>query len=160
MAASWTTQNGIVVTADTTNPVKGSTVVEDSIRYQVADGFMRAEYRYEQSNAGTAGSGAYRMRLPTGWQFDPYVTFVTDIADSSTFARGALLGSDVIGNNGASGIYHGVLLARDASTFSLLLQGPSAVSMATGQLVDEAFFGFGIAGLKLRCSLSVPVIPV
>lgn len=85
-------QTTIAITATITGPTKG-TIVKDRIRYRRDGEFLEAEYFFEQSSGGTAGSGEYLFALPTGLSADlTKVTAHTGAAGNamitSTIGRG------------------------------------------------------------------------
>ena len=59
----------MVINALTTNPTKG-TVSLDEARWRRVGDSMEIRYSYEQTAAGTAGSGIYLFQIPVGYTID------------------------------------------------------------------------------------------
>jgi hypothetical protein len=59
----------LTITGATTNPTKG-TIVYDRIWWRRVGDTMEIRVEYEQSTAGTAGSGEYRVAVPGGYSVD------------------------------------------------------------------------------------------
>jgi hypothetical protein len=75
--------SGITIGATTTAPTKG-TIVSDRMIVERIENLLFADYQYQQSSAGSAGSGQYLFTLPNGLSFDTSVitpfTGVSDVA--------------------------------------------------------------------------------
>jgi hypothetical protein len=66
--SDWTSFT-MVVTGSTTNPTKGTASIDEARWRRVGDS-MEIVYTYDQSGAGTTGSGDYLFALPTGYSID------------------------------------------------------------------------------------------
>jgi hypothetical protein len=60
----------MIVTATTTDPVKGTTTVDRAVWYRVDEIFMLIRWDYQQSGAGSAGNGTYLFAIPEGYTID------------------------------------------------------------------------------------------
>jgi len=69
---AYTNAGTITIGATTTAPTKG-TIVTDRIMASRKGQRLQAKFQYEQSTAGTAGSGDYLFTLPSGLSFDSNV---------------------------------------------------------------------------------------
>jgi len=67
--SDWTYGGTVTIRGSTSNPTKG-TVVEDKFYYRRVGDSLEVNFAYEQSSAGSAGSGNYEFVLPNGWQID------------------------------------------------------------------------------------------
>lgn len=103
----YTNAGTITIGATTTAPTKG-TVVTDRVWASRDGQRLLAEYQYEQSTAGTAGSGDYLFTLPNGLSFDStIVSFYTGEAGgtnglTSASAQKSLVGYGHIGTGGTA----------------------------------------------------------
>lgn len=83
----WRNAGAMTVTAETTNPSKGVPILDRVLwRRQGADLHLR--YEYEQTTAGTAGTGLYRFAypaLPLAVTHDP--NFTAEYGATDTIAR-------------------------------------------------------------------------
>jgi len=59
----------MIIDAVTTTPTKG-TIVVDSARWRRVGDSMEIHYDYRQTGAGSAGSGTYLFKMPTGYSID------------------------------------------------------------------------------------------
>lgn len=66
---AWIDGGATTITATTTNPTKG-TIVRDKVWWRRVGDTLDMRVEYEQSAAGTAGSGDYLFALPAGLSFD------------------------------------------------------------------------------------------
>ena len=92
----------ITITATTTPPTKG-TIVTDRVIHSRFGNRMLAEYQYQHSTAGSAGTGDYIFTLPDGKSFDTAVVnlYTGDIGGN---AANAELNKSYIGSGTASAI--------------------------------------------------------
>jgi len=65
----WVDSGAITITGSTTNPTKGTTT-KDSAKWRRVGDSMEILYEFAQSTAGTAGSGDYRLGIPSGFTID------------------------------------------------------------------------------------------
>lgn len=65
----WVNSGASVITATTTAPTKG-TIVRDNVYWRRVGDSMEIRLEFEQSSAGTAGSGSYLLTIPGGYQID------------------------------------------------------------------------------------------
>lgn len=77
---AWIGPSNISLTASVSNPTKGSASV-DTIWYRREGNTMICRVAYKQTGVGSAGSGAYFLGVPAGWQIDAnYVTLDTNVS--------------------------------------------------------------------------------
>lgn len=65
----WFDSGVITITGSTTNPTKGTTT-KDSAKWRRVGDSMEILYEFAQSTAGVAGSGDYRLGIPSGFTID------------------------------------------------------------------------------------------
>lgn len=142
----------ITFTATTTNPTKG-TVLTDNVVWFREGKYALISYNYEQSTAGTNGSGAYLMSLPTNLSFDntfANVSYNTTAAGTNDAQGAGVLQSSMSSARGAntagqSGFAH----MRDATTFYV---------SSEGGLWGSAFVGgFSTASFRFAGWVKVPI---
>ena len=129
---------GITVEAVTTDPTKGTTLI-DQIEYsQIGDkGFFI--YRYEQDSAGLIGSGDYLYSLPDDLEFSDDVKFYTGAAstlqadDVITSAYGQVYSR----NSGAVGV-DGFIIPYDSRRFRVMV----SIFNSTVQVQTSGFYSF------------------
>lgn len=104
----WVNAGGNTITATTTNPTKG-TIVVDSLFWRRVGGNAEIRIEYKQSAAGSAGSGDYLFALPSGISIDS--------------TRISAFYTTVIGNSTAPLPTSSVGFSHSASTASLVTGG-------------------------------------
>jgi hypothetical protein len=137
----------LTVTAVTSNPTKG-TVVVDRFLVSRRGQWIEALYQYQQSAAGSAGSGQYIWNLPSGYTFD--TNYITPFAGSSVYSTPTALSLAYVGTGSFSNPVSGVstlcrLYAYSSTSFRAVCLGTSADSAATQWAVSGAQFGFAEA---------------
>ena len=83
----------ITIGAITTAPTKGTTLT-DAVYYYVQNGVLFAHYEFDQTVAGTAGSGEYTFSLPNSYEINS--SWVQ--ADASDYKQ-ATIGMGMITNH-------------------------------------------------------------
>lgn len=88
LGANWSDTGGtILLDASITPPTKG-TVVIDRILYKKSGDTGMFRYEYQQSSAGTTGSGQYIYTLPMGLEFSDDVTLANSAMTSQSSHAG------------------------------------------------------------------------
>ncbi len=103
ISTPWTSYT-LVVGATTTPPTAG-TVVTNQAKWRRIGDSMEISYTFQQSSAGTAGTGAYLYPLPTGYTIDTTkLTLPTTLAAATTLNSGATsVGNGTIANQTVAG---------------------------------------------------------
>lgn len=153
-AASDTVNRGsITITADTTAPAKG-TIVTDQVLVTRQGNRALVEYNFQQSAAGTSGSGEYIISLPAGMSFDTNLLTPLgsgSVSDGSPIAlQKAYIGQGHIGNASARGPVS--IYAFTSNTFKVVAQNTYASYQAFG----SGQYGVG-AVLGFRFIIDAPV---
>ena len=92
----WISGGTISISGLTTSPTKG-TIVYDSVRYRRINlTTWEVEYNFSQSTAGTAGSGLYIFRLPSGITWGNGVLTTTSSDNETIIARTLITKGQVI----------------------------------------------------------------
>lgn len=100
----------------TLNTGTKGTIVTDRIISSRYGNRLKAEYQYEQSSAGTIGSGDYLFTLPSSLQFDTNeVVFYTGASANAAVPK-SIVGTSLINNTATPG-YLGYLVAYNATQF-------------------------------------------
>lgn len=147
----YTNTGTITITATTTNPTKG-TVVTDRI-FASRDGQrLIAEYQYQQSSGGSAGSGDYLFTLPYGLSFDSSIVgFYTGTNLNSTDISKAVVGY-ALPSDGSVISTTSALVAYDATRFRLLAMWGGS----NKAFINSTYFSLGSAqGYSMR--LNAPI---
>ena len=133
---AYTNAGAITIGATTTAPTKG-TITTDRIMASRKGQNLVADYQYEQSGAGTAGSGDYLYTLPSGLSFDTnIVAFQTGTLISVSNSARSIVGSARCADT-STATQGGYLVAYDSTRFR-------AVCNYTG---NTSFIGSGNWGL-------------
>ena len=112
----WSTPTTITIDAVTTAPGKGTTS-RDRIIYRRDGRDMIIHFDYAQTTGGSAGSGSYLFKLPSGYLINYNIIDITTDVDSA----GA--GTNVVGNGGlfASSGSRSVISVKAYNTTSLTI---------------------------------------
>lgn len=152
-----TTQNGIVINATTTDPVKDTNSVLDQIIYDIQFGIMTAKYnlRFSDSPVGhSSGSGEYLWNLPTGWRFTSSVMKSTT-TNPVYNSLDCVLGSSsafISSSTTVANLYH--IIPYDNTRFRLMSAGTNgALSVIYNSNSNGAFTGFRDISITLICSV-------
>lgn len=150
----WINGGTITLTAVTTAPSKGATD-HDVIWWKRDGSDMLIRFEFEQTSAGSAGSGDYLVDLPTGYDIDTDVTSrdsgPTNDTRAATFGH-FRLGNTTNGESGAS-MYHGSVGAYDNNSFHFLM---STAANST-QHWSSAVLSMGNTAIILHGYARVPV---
>ena len=132
------------LTGTTTNPTRG-TNTETAYWRRVGDS-MEIQYSINQTAAGSAGSGAYRWSIPTGYTIDA--------------AKIDTSGSQSQGVCGSSAGYEGTLFyvgdAFVGSTTTIALQ--LASNSVTTTQASSTYLAFSNSTLRFSFSVKVPIV--
>lgn len=144
-------QNGITIGATTTAPTKGTTAVDRIVHSRVENRLI-AEYQYQQSSGGSAGSGDYLFTLPFGLSFDSSIVgFYTGASPNSTDISKAVVGY-ALPSDGSTISYTSALVAYDATRFRVLAMWGGS----NKGFIGNPYFNMSIAqGYSLR--LNAPI---
>ncbi len=129
------------ITATTTAPTKGSTVINDVVRAGQASGdHWRIKGEYKQTAAGAVGSGDYLFLMPNGLQFDPSKTSFYTVLNNgpNQWPSNVALGSATLSNNSFQGT--GVVIPYDATHFRIGV----IYDNTSGNGYDRGIFGAGV----------------
>lgn len=77
------------ITGSTSNPTKG-TIATDTGRWRRVGDTMEIEYEYRQTAAGSAGSGAYLLSIPSGYTIDTTKTGTATTTNLVTCGKGVI----------------------------------------------------------------------
>jgi len=147
---AYTNAGTITIGATTTAPTKG-TVVTDRIMASRKGQNLIAEYQYQQSAAGGAGSGFYLFSLPSGLSFDPnIVTYNTgsDVAPTTSF-----VGYGTVKDN-ATGVNVCSAQAYNATQFRIWCSN----SNGTGSnFISGAYFQLSNVSYSINIRLQAPI---
>jgi len=152
----WVSAGAITITAISANPTKG-TIVIDRVYWRRQGNDMLLDYRYEQSSAGTTGTGNYRFAIPGGFSVDttvcPLQAGTTNIID---YARGHVGRAQVSGGSTVSS-NDGICQVDTATTFRLFL-----IALSTTPAISTSILGSGTVAMNLNpwimsAQLRVPI---
>jgi hypothetical protein len=150
---AYTNAGTITIGATTTAPTKGTTVVDRIMASRKGQNLL-AKYQYEQSGAGSAGSGDYLFSLPSGLSFD--ANLITPYS-GGVGAQVSGLGKSVVGYGKASGditpSHSALLIAYDSTRFRVL------VTYSTGghSFVQNAAWSLGNSTASFSLNLDAPI---
>jgi hypothetical protein len=143
----------ITIGATTTAPTKGTTVVDKCIGKR-AGNIWQGEFRFEQSVAGTAGSGSYLITLPTGIVLDTTYISVTGTATLGLPSASNRVGNGVVFSSApALGMAAAVY---PFSTTQLIVYLQSTGGTAQGNW-SSTFFNINLT-TSAHLSVSIPVV--
>lgn len=147
----------INVGAITTPPTKGATVTLDKVSYGRFGDIGKFRYEYQQTSAGTIGSGHYLYSLPAGLEFDPTkVTFVTtavvdlDAIDAVKAGMGVAAIRILAGGASGSG---GFIIPYDATRFRVMQMNYFSIM----QPQSSAFFNYAESQLEYFIEFDAPI---
>jgi len=103
------------ITATTSNPTKGTIVIDNAQWRRIGDS-MQIYFQYAQSGGGAAGSGVYLFSLPTGYTIDTAKLTPSDRAER------AMVGPALIGNNDVTGGNPAIVQAYNSTNFAIVYQ--------------------------------------
>jgi len=130
------------ITADTTNPTKG-TIVIDAAYWQRVGKYMHIKYDYQQSAPGTNGNGYYSIGMPPGYQID---TTIQTLTTYKAVGYG-------MGYSTATAEYALIATAKTTTTFGILRQS------TTLAWVGSAVLSLGVVGITLySLDIRVPIL--
>lgn len=140
------------IDAATSNPTKG-TVARDEARWRRVGDSMEIEYNYRQTVAGTAGSGAYIFRLPTGYEID-----TTKLSLDGSVGTQSYVGSGLVGDADGPGpsIAMAYLAAFDSTGLRMFVHDETSASNDIDAVTD-AFFGLSTATVRYSFAVRVPI---
>lgn len=131
------------LTGATSNPTKG-TVVRDKAYWRRVGDTMEIRYEYQQSAAGSTGSGTYKFGLPSGYTID------TNKVTVSTTNIGVCLGPCHIFSSASGTAVYGAVEAYDTSNLML-------VTGTGGTPVSSTSFDLGAATVYYSFEARVPI---
>jgi hypothetical protein len=143
----WADAGPIQIGAVTTAPTKG-TISEDKVRWRQVGQDYEVEFTYQQSTAGTAGSGDYLVNLPSGIQFDSSQNFYTGTVGSVTnvSANAAVLSSTGNLTLGTGNTGYLTAIAYDSGRFRL--QGDNLYT--TRNVISSGFYPLSSASISYK----------
>ena len=162
LIGSWTLDGPTIIGATTTAPTKG-TLVNDFVRYRkIANREYQVQFMYNQSAAGTAGSGDYLFTLPAGLEFDltaPGQVIVTVTTDALRTAAipgapaGMLLASAATGFPYA---VTSVVVPYSATQFRVIAY--SSLGGSTGSLTPMGSAAYKLSETQISMNLDFSFI--
>jgi len=151
----WVDGGPTTITATTTNPTKG-TVVRDKTWWRRRGDGIEVRVEFEQSSAGTAGSGFYLIGVPGGFTIDLAKTAASNPGAAFVSRHSAMAGFGEFTGAGFSATIHAGLHVFDATRLWAL--GIEAAGAST----SDFFWSTPAAGMTLAYSLgfnfSVPIV--
>jgi len=141
-----------VIDAVTTNPTKGATR-EELCRWRRAGHNIEIDFFYEQTSAGTAGSGTYKFKLPEGLLGDTSV--VKADSGSSVTTRSSLVGKCMAVDSATLDPWQGVVTLFDAS--SLALQCVFSTGTPQARFASSALFTLSNVNMYYSFQASIPI---
>lgn len=156
---SYTIDGGtMTIGAVTTAPTKG-TVGTDRVSYYRMGRYMNASWRYNQSAAGSAGSGDYLVTIPGGWVIDtgiaPATTSASDLGTTDSLMPLQLVN--------ASGRWHTGTPNGASNTISVTPYNTTQfrvwIDFSSGEgNWGSGTFNFGITSLTANINVLIPVL--
>lgn len=138
------------ITGSTTNPTKGTTVTDRGMWRRVGDS-MELTYQYKQTVAGSAGSGAYYVSLPSGYTIDiNKLAYAASLNGSATGNCGTFQAT----GGGADPLLLGTVQASTSTTLGFYY-GTDAV--ATTYFGSASSGNFADTNLEWSFRCSVPI---
>ena len=164
LAIATTNAGATIITATTTNPVKGTTS-NDTVRIgRVGDhARIKVEYKQTAAGAGTTGTGDYLFALPNGLSFDSNkVTFFNTVTGGAgPWQMPAGLGSVAVSYSSASSTNAiGVVVPYDATHYRLAVQYGIANGTAGtgGGYVSAGLYPLTLAPLTYTADFDAPIV--
>lgn len=107
----WVDGGPLVLSATTTAPTKGGTIVVDKVWWRRNGENAEVRIEYRQTSAGVAGSGDYLFRMPSSLEIDTnkVTVYATVEGWNSNFLNNNTVGSSQ-GGNGANQFFGGVVV--------------------------------------------------
>jgi hypothetical protein len=142
----------LTITATTTAPGKGS-VQADSVVWRRIGNCAEIMYSYNQTSAGTAGSGDYIFALPSGLTADTsnLTLYTTVVGNGSPFKCTNVVGHGTASGNADSGII--TLSMYDSTHFRAFITTSSVV----GAICSVANQNLSVAVITYQFRLMVPI---
>jgi len=154
----WTDGGTNTITATTTNPTKGGTIVVDKVWYRRTGDSMqvRIEYRQNGGTAGNAGSGDYLFRVPGGFLIDTTkVTTYTTVEGNGTFRSNNCVGTGQILITDTQGPVCPVVY--DTQNVRLFSAGYTDGATPSRGVVSSAAFGLATSEVMYHAMYTVPI---
>jgi len=141
-----------VIDAETTNPTKGAAREERCVWRRVGQD-MEIRFFYEQTTAGTAGSGIYKFKIPVNQVADVGIVAPATNADISN--RPAVVGNGIaLDSTGADTLQHVVILF-DSSSLAML--GMFSNSTVFSRFAQSNLWSLGLSIASYSFRASVPI---
>ncbi len=151
----WLNAGPTTITATTTNPVKGTTVLDKTWWRRNGD-TMEVRVEYNQSAAGTAGSGDYLLSLPQGYEIDVTKLTLDNVVESSgPFTIHNNLGS--VSMTSGTSISVGTVSAYDSTKIRASNLYSDAASANGIGVWSSAWYNLTNADLCITMEFRVPV---
>ena len=139
----------LTIGATTTAPTLGTTPVNNA-QWRRVGGCMEVRYDFQQSTAGTAGSGNYLFPLPAGYSID--LTMVQGEA-----AYNATLGAAIARSGTTAG--SGIVQAYDATNLAIV--SDSATGPVFGTVagpISSTYYSLSASDVEWSFSALVPIV--
>jgi hypothetical protein len=141
----------ISVLGSTTNPTKGTVVVDD-LSWYLNGSMARIKISYRQSVSGTSGSGDYLFQMPSGLKIDTSaLTAYSTIEGSGGFVTDNAIGTCLISNGTSS--MSGMISAYGQDSFRFF-----GTDDSSSYCIGSANYHFGSANLTIMADFSVPIL--
>jgi hypothetical protein len=137
----------MVISATTSAPTKGGSISQDLAYWRRIGDSMEITYSYRQSSAGTAGSGIYLFKLPSGYAID--LTKTPGATNTPRTVVGAAEGTP-----GAVETQTGTVSVYDATSLSIWATN----STATNQQVSSTYASLTNANTEYSFTAIVPIV--
>lgn len=141
----WTSYGTIILAADTTVPTKGTIVIDKLSVKKIGDSAI-LYFQFEQSSAGTAGSGNYYLQTPNSL-----------IIDQAKYFNGS--------NNVTASVGHGMVsTSADFKTVEVSATGTQRFTMiyllgaSSVATVNSTSHPFSNANLRFSVTITVPIV--
>lgn len=150
----WTDAGAMTITASTTNPTKG-TMGRDKVFWKRDGQDLVAIYQFDQTSAGSGGSGEYIFALPAGLVADTNIVPATSglIANGN----GTSLQSSKIGvghlANGSGARGRAFAFLSTSTTFRVL----GEITFSQYEAFGSGFHGIGNTTLGFQMEIRVPI---
>lgn len=143
MPSGWTSYT-LTIGASTTPPTKG-TIVNDNAQWRREGNEMIINYTYEQTAAGSAGSGTYFFPPPSG------VTIDTAIIPATTSNEGS-----VVGAASAYTDCTGFVKVYSSTNLAVFV---AQISSATAGLLNSSTFGrLSVVNMRISFQARIPIV--
>lgn len=154
----WVDGGAITITGSSSNPTKGTTVV-DKIYWRRANSGMEAKYEYEQSTGSSAGSGTYLLDVPFTIDTTLVKAFGTAGGSTklhrSTIGPASFWGGTLRYNFGTASVY---------DSGKIRITSHKITNVSSGGIFEEELVVFGSAefsfgtNVAFSASISVPIV--